>query len=137
MLRLSQLACLLSIASGQHFEPNSRTPHGASKFAPLMIGSRFINFWVRWRRHLAELWMVEPEMAWADLEDAATLAEDYVKVRCCILLSIRDAYMILCSPPEPVSPQCSAWQISAEMLGTCTDDVCPSGRNPRSACRWR
>lgn len=30
------------------------------------------------RRHLAEFWMVEPEMAFADLEDDADLAEDYL-----------------------------------------------------------
>ncbi|MFW6414614.1 MAG: asparagine--tRNA ligase [Verrucomicrobiota bacterium] len=31
------------------------------------------------RRHLAEFWMVEPEMAFADLNDDADLAEDYVQ----------------------------------------------------------
>ncbi|MEN8114451.1 MAG: asparagine--tRNA ligase [Actinomycetota bacterium] len=31
------------------------------------------------RRHLAEFWMIEPEMAFADLSDNADLAEDYVK----------------------------------------------------------
>jgi asparaginyl-tRNA synthetase len=31
------------------------------------------------RRHLAEFWMVEPEIAFADLSDNADLAEDYVK----------------------------------------------------------
>ena len=31
------------------------------------------------RRHLAEFWMVEPEIAFADLNDNADLAEDYVK----------------------------------------------------------
>jgi len=30
-------------------------------------------------RHLAEFWMVEPEIAFADLSDAATLAEDMLK----------------------------------------------------------
>lgn len=30
-------------------------------------------------RHLAEFWMVEPEVAFATLEDVATLAEEYVK----------------------------------------------------------
>lgn len=30
-------------------------------------------------RHLAELWMIEPEMAWANLDDAILLAEDYCK----------------------------------------------------------
>ncbi len=30
-------------------------------------------------RHLAEFWMVEPEMAFADLEDDANLAEDFLK----------------------------------------------------------
>jgi len=31
------------------------------------------------RRHLAEFWMIEPEMAFADLNDAAELAEGYLK----------------------------------------------------------
>ena len=31
------------------------------------------------RRHLSEFWMIEPEMAFADLEDNAKLAEDYVR----------------------------------------------------------
>lgn len=31
------------------------------------------------RRHLTEFWMVEPEMAWADLEDVKALAEGLVK----------------------------------------------------------
>ncbi len=31
------------------------------------------------RRHLAEFWMIEPEVAFADLSDNAQLAEDYVR----------------------------------------------------------
>ncbi len=31
------------------------------------------------RRHLAEFWMIEPEMAFADNEDNADLAEDYLR----------------------------------------------------------
>jgi asparaginyl-tRNA synthetase len=31
------------------------------------------------RRHLAEFWMIEPEMAFADLTDDADLAEDYLR----------------------------------------------------------
>ena len=31
------------------------------------------------RRHLAEFWMIEPEMAFADLDDDAQLAEDYIR----------------------------------------------------------
>ncbi|MEA2000985.1 MAG: asparagine--tRNA ligase [Actinomycetota bacterium] len=31
------------------------------------------------RRHLAEFWMIEPEIAFADLSDNADLAEDYVR----------------------------------------------------------
>ena len=34
------------------------------------------------RRHLAEFWMIEPEMAFADLADDAALAEDYVRYLC-------------------------------------------------------
>ena len=30
------------------------------------------------RRHLTEFWMVEPEMAWADLNDVMALAEDFL-----------------------------------------------------------
>ncbi len=30
-------------------------------------------------RHLAEFWMVEPEIAFADLDDLADLAEDFLK----------------------------------------------------------
>ena len=30
-------------------------------------------------RHLAELWMIEPEMAWATLDDSISLAEDYCR----------------------------------------------------------
>eukprot|EP01094_Clydonella_sp_ATCC50884_P000364 TRINITY_DN10283_c0_g1_i3.p1 TRINITY_DN10283_c0_g1~~TRINITY_DN10283_c0_g1_i3.p1 ORF type:complete len:597 (-),score=239.77 TRINITY_DN10283_c0_g1_i3:172-1941(-) len=33
-------------------------------------------------RHLAEFWMIEPEIAFADLEDNMRLAEDYVKFCC-------------------------------------------------------
>jgi asparaginyl-tRNA synthetase len=31
------------------------------------------------KRHLAEFWMVEPEIAFADLEDVASLASEYIK----------------------------------------------------------
>jgi aspartyl/asparaginyl-tRNA synthetase len=30
------------------------------------------------RRHLTEFWMVEPEMAFADLDDVMQLAEDFI-----------------------------------------------------------
>lgn len=39
-------------------------------------------------RHLAEFWMVEPEIAFADLEDDAALAEDFLKH--CIRAVLRD-----------------------------------------------
>ena len=38
-------------------------------------------------RHLAELWMIEPEMAWANLDDAISLAEDYCKTTLSSLLA--------------------------------------------------
>ena len=34
------------------------------------------------KRHLAEFWMVEPEIAFADLDDDAALAEDFLKYCC-------------------------------------------------------
>lgn len=37
-------------------------------------------------RHLAEFWMIEPEIAFADLEDDMNCAEDYVKFLCKWLL---------------------------------------------------
>ncbi|GBG73250.1 hypothetical protein CBR_g12968 [Chara braunii] len=37
-------------------------------------------------RHLAEFWMIEPEMAFADLEDDMNCAEDYAKFLCQWLL---------------------------------------------------
>jgi asparaginyl-tRNA synthetase len=40
------------------------------------------------RRHLSEFWMVEPEMAFADLSDDADLAEDYVR---CLLKTAIEA----------------------------------------------
>lgn len=33
-------------------------------------------------RHLSEFWMIEPEMAFADLDDDAALAEDFLKAMC-------------------------------------------------------
>lgn len=33
-------------------------------------------------RHLSEFWMIEPEMAFADLKDDARLAEDFLKAMC-------------------------------------------------------
>jgi hypothetical protein len=37
-------------------------------------------------RHLAEFWMIEPEIAFATLEDAMRCAEDYVQFCCKFLL---------------------------------------------------
>jgi len=39
-------------------------------------------------RHLAEFWMVEPEIAFADLNDDAELAEDFLK--CCINAALEE-----------------------------------------------
>jgi asparaginyl-tRNA synthetase len=41
------------------------------------------------RRHLAEFWMIEPEIAFADLADDAQLAEDFLKSICKTLLDER------------------------------------------------
>ncbi len=38
-------------------------------------------------RHLAEFWMVEPEMAFADLDDDAQLAEEYLKYLITVVLA--------------------------------------------------
>jgi asparaginyl-tRNA synthetase len=40
-------------------------------------------------RHLAEFWMVEPEIAFADLQDVAKLAEDLLKYTCKAVLDER------------------------------------------------
>ena len=40
------------------------------------------------RRHLTEFWMVEPELAYADLDDVITLAEEFI---CSILHRVRRA----------------------------------------------
>jgi asparaginyl-tRNA synthetase len=40
-------------------------------------------------RHLAEFWMIEPEIAFADLQDDAVLAEDMLKYVCKTLLNER------------------------------------------------
>lgn len=37
-------------------------------------------------RHLAEFWMIEPELVFADLNDDMRLAEDYVRFCCQYLL---------------------------------------------------
>ena len=37
-------------------------------------------------RHLAEFWMIEPELAFATLEDDMNCAEDYVRHCCKVLL---------------------------------------------------
>ncbi len=37
-------------------------------------------------RHLAEFWMIEPEMAFADLRDDMTLAEDFLRAMCRIVV---------------------------------------------------
>ncbi len=41
-------------------------------------------------RHLAEFWMIEPEVAFADLSDNATLAEDFLKYLCQAVLDERE-----------------------------------------------
>ncbi len=38
-------------------------------------------------RHLSEFWMIEPEMAFADLDDDAVLAEEFIKYMIMIVLS--------------------------------------------------
>jgi len=38
-------------------------------------------------RHASEFWMIEPEMAWAELEDDMDLAEDFLKYCLCFVLN--------------------------------------------------
>ena len=40
-------------------------------------------------RHLAEFWMIEPEIAFADLDDLSDLAEDFLKAVCSTVLDQR------------------------------------------------
>ena len=40
-------------------------------------------------RHLAEFWMIEPEIAFADLDDLSDLAEDFLKAICSTVLDQR------------------------------------------------
>lgn len=56
-------------------------------------------------RHLAEFWMIEPEMAFCDLRDDMSCAEDYVrfccasilkKCRCAILLAVFPCHVWCC-----------------------------------------
>ncbi len=42
------------------------------------------------RRHLAEFWMIEPEIAFADLQDDVKLAEDFLKYLCKTVLDERE-----------------------------------------------
>jgi asparaginyl-tRNA synthetase len=55
------------------------------------------------RRHLTEFWMVEPEVAWATLEDIMALAEDFV---CAVvqraLETCREELKILERDPKPL-----------------------------------
>ncbi|HEU4453420.1 MAG TPA: asparagine--tRNA ligase, partial [Longimicrobium sp.] len=55
-------------------------------------------------RHLAEFWMVEPEIAFADLNDDADLAEDFLKAIFTDLLSERAEDMAFFA--ERVDPDC-------------------------------
>jgi asparaginyl-tRNA synthetase len=45
------------------------------------------------RRHLAEFWMIEPELAFADLSEAVALAEQFLKAICDRLLAERGEEM--------------------------------------------
>jgi asparaginyl-tRNA synthetase len=55
-------------------------------------------------RHLAELWMVEPEIAWADLGGAADLAEGYIKATVAeALAACVDDLQLLAARAEPLA----------------------------------
>ena len=51
-------------------------------------------------RHLAEFWMIEPEIAFADLIDNAALAEDYLK---CVIKIVLDARRTTCASSRTAS----------------------------------
>lgn len=55
-------------------------------------------------RHLAEFWMIEPEMAFCDLEDDMRCAEDYV--RSCCLYVLRTCRSDLEFVQKMVDPTC-------------------------------
>ncbi|MHC4273941.1 MAG: asparagine--tRNA ligase [Planctomycetota bacterium] len=55
-------------------------------------------------RHLAEFWMVEPELAFADLDDDADLAEDFLKYIFTALLAERPDDMAFFA--QRIEPEC-------------------------------
>jgi asparaginyl-tRNA synthetase len=55
-------------------------------------------------RHLAEFWMVEPELAFADLDDDADLAEDFLKYIFSALLAERPDDMAFFA--QRIEPEC-------------------------------
>ena len=60
--------------SGQLYSEATAAAHGKV----YCFGPTFRAEKSKTRRHLTEFWMVEPEMAWAHLEDAIVLAQDLV-----------------------------------------------------------
>ena len=67
--------------------PTHRYTHLATLLqCPTSNGAAFYTFGPTFRaensntsRHAAEFWMIEPEMAWAELDDNMDLAEDFLK----------------------------------------------------------
>ncbi len=68
--------------SGQLYAEASAMAHGkVYTFGPVFRAEKS-----KTRKHLTEFWMVEPEMAWFDLNDDMDLAEEFVEyiVQCCL-----------------------------------------------------
>ena len=69
---------------GRHFEQRSLTRPGKvfrislPKILHISQGTGVLFHFFP-KRHLAEFWMIEPEIGWADLWDVMKCAEDYLK----------------------------------------------------------
>lgn len=71
-------------------------------------------------RHLAEFWMIEPEIAFADLYDCMQCAEDYVRFCCkCVLEECFDDLQFLAKMYDPTCIE-RVRAIAAEPFGRCT-----------------
>ncbi|CAM8930394.1 unnamed protein product [Rhodiola kirilowii] len=73
--------CHLSSTGSLHLESYACALGSVYSFGP-----RFQALKIESRKHVAEMWMVEAEMAFSDLEDAITCADDYLTFLCKTIL---------------------------------------------------